>query len=211
MDEKMIGPAKILTVKDFYESKFKQKGSIFIGQVYPVVQEKQAEEILESVRKKYHDATHHCYAYRVYAKEEKYSDDGEPSGTAGVRILNAIHHFDLYNVLVISIRYFGGVKLGVGPLGKAYYQSALQTLEQAKKIEKFMQNKLKIIFDYSLSGKVHNLLNLHNAKIMQTLFEDKPAILFLIEPGRQGQFAKAVKELSKGSACLEVLEERLLF
>ncbi len=211
MNEKMIEPAKILTVKEFYESKFKQKGSIFIGQVYPVVQEKQAEEILASVRKKYHDATHHCYAYRVYAKEEKYSDDGEPSGTAGVRILNAIHHLDLYNVLVISIRYFGGVKLGVGPLGKAYYHSALQTLEQAKKIEKFLKNKLKIIFDYSLSGKIHNLLNLHNAKIMQTMFKDKPAILFLIEPERQRHFANAVKELSKGSARLEVLEEHLLF
>ena len=136
MDKKMIEPAKILTVKEFYESKFKQKGSIFVGQAYPAGQEKQAEEILELVRKKYHDATHHCYAYRVYAKEEKYSDDGEPSGTAGVRILNAIHHLDLYNVLVISIRYFGGVKLGVGPLGKAYYQSALQTLEQAKKNRK---------------------------------------------------------------------------
>jgi len=210
MDEKMIEPAKIFTVEEFSESKFKQKGSIFIGQVYPVVQEKQAEEILVEVRKKYHDATHHCYAYRVYAKEEKYSDDGEPSGTAGVRILNAIHHLALYNVLVISIRYFGGVKLGVGPLGKAYYQSALQTLEKAKKIEKFLQNKLKIIFDYSLSGKVHNLLNLHNAKIMQTMFKDKPAIIFLIEPERQGHFANAVKELSKGSARLEVLAEHLL-
>ena len=207
----MIEPSKILTIKEFYESKFKQKGSIFIGQVYPVVQEKQAEEILASVRKKYHDATHHCYAYRVYAKEEKYSDDGEPTGTAGVRILNAIHHLDLYNVLAISIRYFGGVKLGVGLLGKAYYHSALQTLEQAKKIEKFLKNKLKIIFDYSLSGKIHNLLNLHNAKIIQTRFEDKPAILFLIEPKRQGHFASAVKELSKGSTRLEVLEEHLLF
>ncbi len=206
----MIEPAKILTVKEFYESKFKQKGSIFIGQVYPVVQEKQAEEILASVRKKYHDASHHCYAYRIYAKEEKYSDDGEPSGSAGVRILNAIHHLDLYSLLLISIRYFGGVKLGVGPLGKAYYHSALQTLEQAKKIEKFLQNKLKIIFDHSLSGKVHNLLNLHNAKIIQTLFKDKPAILFLIEPERQGHFAKGLTELSKGSARLEVLEEHLL-
>jgi len=210
MNEKMIEPAKILTVKEFYESKFKQKGSIFVGQAYPAVQEKQAEEILELVRKKYHDATHHCYAYRVYTKEEKYSDDGEPSGTAGVRILNAIHHLDLYNVLVISIRYFGGVKLGVGPLGKAYYQSALQTLEHANKIEKFLQNKLKIIFDYGLLGKVHNLLNLHNAKIIQTRFEDMPAIIFLIEPERQGHFASAVKELSKGSARLEVLEEHLL-
>lgn len=206
----MTEPGKILTIKELCESKFKQKGSIFIGQVYPVVQEKQVEEILASVRKKYHDASHHCYAYRIYIKTEKYSDDGEPSGSAGIRILNAIHHLDLFNVLVISIRYFGGVKLGVGPLGKAYYYSALQTLEKATVIEKILQNKLKIIFDYSLSGKIHNLLNLHNAKIIQTMFEDKPAILFLIEPDRQGHFANVVKELSKGSARLEILEEHLL-
>lgn len=206
----MTEQSKILSIKEFYESKFKQKGSIFIGQAYPVLLEEQAEEILVSVRKKYHDATHHCYAYRVYEKTEKYSDDGEPSGTAGIRILNAIHHLDLYNVLFISIRYFGGVKLGVGPLGKAYYSSALQTLEKAKKIKRVLQNKLKIFFDYSLTGKVNNLLNLYNAKIIQTMFDGMPAILFLIESERQKYFADAVKELSKGSARLEVVEEHLL-
>ena len=95
---------KIKSITKFTETKFKEKGSQFIGQAYPVQKEEEAQELLESIRKKYYDATHHCYCYNIFESVNKYSDDGEPSGTAGIRILNAINHFELTNILVVSIR-----------------------------------------------------------------------------------------------------------
>lgn len=127
---------QIQTIEQQHETKFKEKGSLFIGQVYPVNSVEEAEEFLTSVRKKFYDATHHCYAYRIMENDSKYSDDGEPNGTAGIRIANAINHFELTNLLVISIRYYGGTKLGVGPLGKAYYQSAYDTLSEMEIVTK---------------------------------------------------------------------------
>ncbi|MDZ7765436.1 MAG: YigZ family protein [Melioribacteraceae bacterium] len=105
---------------------------MFIGYAAPCKNDEEAEQILEGKKKQYYDATHNCYAYKILPESIKYLDDGEPSGTAGIRILNAIQHFDLTNLIVISTRYFGGTKLGVGPLGKAYYNSALLYTQRCK-------------------------------------------------------------------------------
>lgn len=129
-------PEKILTVDNFAEVTYKEKSSVFIGQVCHCEIENEAANILKSIKKKYYDATHHCYAYKLITEQFKYSDDGEPNGTAGIRILNAIEHFNLINVIVVITRYYGGTKLGVGPLGKAYYTSAHDVLEEAKKVGK---------------------------------------------------------------------------
>ncbi|MEO8398771.1 MAG: YigZ family protein [Ignavibacteriaceae bacterium] len=140
----MIYKEQITTVTDFHSSKSKEKNSIFIGQVFPLESEIEFHKILEEVKRDLYDASHHCYAYRLKNDLFKYSDDGEPSGSAGVRILNAIEHFDLKDVLVIVNRYFGGTKLGIGPLGKAYFDSAFQVLNQAKKITKHAFLKIKL-------------------------------------------------------------------
>ncbi|MBI5727800.1 MAG: YigZ family protein, partial [Ignavibacteriales bacterium] len=109
------------TISEKAEFRLKEKGSLFTGIAFPVRNVQECDEILAQHRKDFYDATHVCYAYRIINGPVKYSDDGEPAGTAGVRLLNAIEHFNYYNILVLSIRYFGGTKLGVGPLGKAYY------------------------------------------------------------------------------------------
>ncbi len=171
----------VKTIKSFAESKYKEKGSVFIAQVYPVTTQAQAENILNSVRKKYYDATHHCFAYKLFNGHVKYSDDGEPAGTAGIRILNAIEHFDLQNVLIIVIRYFGGTKLGVGPLGKAYYTSALNALEISETVEKKIYFKIKIFYDYDFTNKVHHILSKHSAKGIVNGFDNKPFIECMIE------------------------------
>jgi len=120
----------IKQVATFSEKIYKELGSEFIAQLYPINSSEEAEEILRKIRKQWYDATHHCWGY-ILGEEKKSSDDGEPKGTAGIRIINAFQHEGVSNTLGVVIRYFGGKKLGVGPLGKAYYQSMLDVLEIA--------------------------------------------------------------------------------
>ncbi|MGE5430882.1 MAG: IMPACT family protein [Syntrophomonadaceae bacterium] len=175
-------PEEFLTIKEFSESKFKEKGSLFIGQCYPAGSEDEAMAHLEATRKKYYDATHHCYAYSLANSETKYSDAGEPTGTAGIRILNAIQHFSLNNLIVVSIRYFGGTKLGVGPLGKAYYNSAFTALENAQVIKKTCYKKILITSDFQLISHVHHALSKVTSKILNTYYEDKVSLECLVTP-----------------------------
>src|ERR1035437_8880518 len=119
----------IRSIEGFTEAGIKEKGSAFTGQAYFMSDSDECVKKLNKIIKQFYDATHHCYCYKLNSGEAKYSDNGEPSGTAGIRILNAIEHFDLTDILVVVIRYFGGTKLGVGPLGKAYYESALNVLK----------------------------------------------------------------------------------
>ena len=200
---------KIKSITSFTESKFKEKGSQFIGQAYPVQTESEAQEILDTVRKKYYDATHHCYCYDIQDGTNKYSDDGEPSGTAGIRILNAINHFELTNLLVISIRYYGGTKLGVGPLGKAYYRSAFDTLEAAPKIEKLKHAKVKVTFDYDMTSQIHHAVSLSDAVNIKNIFEEKPAIECCILANQLQKFEATVAELSNAKATVRVIDNSL--
>ncbi|MFI5238058.1 MAG: YigZ family protein, partial [Ignavibacteriales bacterium] len=99
-------PEKIRTIDNFKELTFKEKKSAFIAQVYSVNSVKAADEFLSETKKKYYDASHHCFAYKLIDATIRYSDSGEPSGTAGVRILSAIDHFNLSNQLVVVTRYY---------------------------------------------------------------------------------------------------------
>ena len=168
---------KIVTLKTKNESKYKEKGSVFIGLCFPISNAEEAEQLLSEIRKKYYDATHHCFAYKLIDNVEKYSDDGEPTGTAGIRILNAISHFEITNVLVVVVRYFGGVKLGVGPLGKAYYTAAVQCLENTEKIELSKYKEVTIKFNYEDSGKVHHILNQFESKELRNGYEHNRAVI----------------------------------
>ncbi|MGE5410508.1 MAG: IMPACT family protein [Clostridiales bacterium] len=181
------------TVEAFSETKFKEKGSVFIGQVFPALNEEQALEILEQARKKFYDATHHCYAY-CFSDIVKYSDDGEPSGTAGLRIYNAIQHFQLNNVILIVIRYFGGTKLGVGPLGKAYYNSAFQTIESAKILTKKSYLKFTIEFDFNQTSQIHYILSKLGARILKTDYENHIVITFLLRPSDKDKMEAFLEE-----------------
>ncbi|MDZ7795955.1 MAG: YigZ family protein [Candidatus Marinimicrobia bacterium] len=128
---------KFRTISRTSESKINIKGSKFLGFAYPLENEEEVNTILASLRKKYYDATHHCYAWQVgYGKDMRfrYHDDGEPSGTAGKPIYMAVTHRELTNILVVSVRYFGGTKLGTGGLARAYGQSASLALDKAKTI-----------------------------------------------------------------------------
>ncbi len=200
----------IKTIEKFSEFKLKEKGSVFIAQVYHVEDEEEVQRELEKVRKKYYDATHHCYAFQLLNGTEKYSDDGEPAGTAGIRILSAIKHFEAVNILLIVIRYFGGTKLGVGPLGKAYYNSAFELLQNSQIVEKKNYVKLKIFFEYELTNKVHFALSKFKAKKIKNKYEKTPVIVCYIEADKTESFIKHLIETTGNKVEVQTSEQTFL-
>jgi len=189
------------TIDGFRESRFKEKGSLFISQAYPVTTDEEALAILKDIKKKFYDATHHCSGWRLL-NNFKYSDDGEPNGTAGIRILNAIDHFNLTNVMVVVIRYFGGVKLGVGPLGKAYYYGTELVLQDTVKIEKLYYEELTIAFAYDFVSSIHQMLEKSEAKITNSEFDTGVKMTFLLRPKYLEQLEAKIIPLTKGSAVI---------
>jgi len=201
---------KIKTIIAKYEYQFKEKGSLFIGYLFPIQNHEEVESILAAVRKKHYDATHNCYAYKFIDEESfKYSDDGEPNGTAGIRILNAIKHFDLSNVLIISTRYFGGTKLGVGPLGKAYYNSAIGAIENADIVVKENYSKVLIDFGYDYISDVHHYINTFKAQNINNLFNKNPQIECLIKPEFLEKLTENLSAVSNGKIEIKIFEENI--
>ena len=198
----MTEKEEIFTIKAFSESKFKEKGSQFIGQAYPLESADGFNKIHSDVKKKFYDASHHCYAYRLVDGLFKYSDAGEPNGTAGIRILNAIDHNELTNVLVIVIRYFGGTKLGVGPLGKAYYNSAETAIQSAGKIKKTALQKVYIKAGFTLSSLIHKTIADFEMKIIDTRFTEDASFTCLVKPRLIGNLKDYLKEKSSGSVVV---------
>src|SRR5690606_22589178 len=134
--------------------------------------ENEAKQKLSFLWEKYPDATHICYAYRLGADGETYrvNDDGEPSGSAGLPIYNQIVSKEITHVLVASVRYYGGTKLGVSGLIKAYKLSAQMVLEEAEIIEKFLMKKISFEFDYEDQGNVMRVFDRFNVEIVSTEF-----------------------------------------
>lgn len=194
----MTLPEQITTVKQFHQSILKEKSSEFITQVYPVERTEECDSVLNSVRKKYFDATHHCYAFRILNDVQKYSDDGEPSGTAGIRILNAIDHFQLNNLLVIVIRYFGGTKLGVGPLGKAYYSSAFNAIDESEKVAKILMERLIIKTDFTLISQLYRIVSNYKGTIENTLYGEELSCQIIIPPKNSNLLKNDLLSISDG-------------
>jgi uncharacterized YigZ family protein len=141
--------------------------SKFIADVFPISDESQVEKHLRIVESKYVGATHHCYAYVAGYESPviRYSDNGEPSGTAGVKILSAIQAKNLFDVLVIVTRYFGGVKLGAAGLGRAYFESAQEALDRAKIIKKAIKTEMLITYTFEETSAIMNIVNKNDLKI----------------------------------------------
>lgn len=133
------------------EGLFKDNGSRFIALAWPVESEAEVKEIVAALRKKYYDARHHCYAYRIGCKGDVWraSDDGEPSGSAGRPILGQIDSLGLSDVLVVVVRYFGGIKLGIPGLIRAYKTSTADALSNAAVVEKVAGRTLRLSFSYA--------------------------------------------------------------
>ena len=143
---------EFITIENNVISEFTEKKSKFIGNLFYVESIKEAEEIIKKTKKKYFDAKYNCIAYRVIEEGkiiERFSDDGEPSGTAGLPMLNILQKNNLVNVLIIVTRYFGGILLGTGGLVRAYQNSLMLSIEKSKKLIKCLGEYLEVTMDYS--------------------------------------------------------------
>ena len=154
-------------IKDAYKSiaarsegLFKDNGSRFIAFAFPVETPDQVKEIVDSLKKEYHDARHHCYAYRLGYQGDVFraNDDGEPSGSAGRPILGQIDSLGLSDILVVVVRYFGGIKLGIPGLIRAYKTSTADALAAATVIEKVAGKNFRLDFDYMSMNAVMKVL-----------------------------------------------------
>ena len=154
---------------------FKEKSSKFLGYAFPVTSEEEIKAHLEEVKKAHFSARHWCYAWQLgYGTNQRYraNDDGEPNNTAGIPIYGQIQSFELTNILVIVVRYFGGIKLGVGGLVQAYKTTAQLTLQEAEIEEKLITEELRICFDYPLMNKVMRVVKEQNLNITQQLLTE---------------------------------------
>jgi len=161
------------TIHNSSEGLYKEKGSKFIALAFPVMSESEVKEKLEEVRKSYHNARHHCYAYVLGFDKSahRYNDDGEPSGTAGRPIFGQLQSKDLTNVLVIVIRYFGGVKLGVSGLIAAYKTATQDALDNAKILSLTINDVYVLTYEYPLMNDVMRVIKEEDLKIVDQDFQ----------------------------------------
>jgi putative IMPACT (imprinted ancient) family translation regulator len=173
-------PEQIKTLTADSEFSLKEKGSEFNSFSRAITHQQEAVDFLSALRKKYFDASHHCYSWRLAGGAEKYSDDGEPNGTAGIRIQNAQNHFKLTNLITVVVRYFGGVKLGVGPLGKRYYETAYQNLARAKITEKTLFREITISYAFDQIKNLHYLISKYRIIQKEIIFDPDPVFKGII-------------------------------
>jgi len=152
---------------------YKEKNSKFFGYAFPVQSEAEVKPIIDSLRKQHPHAVHYCYAYQIGTEKIVYraNDDGEPSNSAGMPIYGQIQSFGVTNILIVVVRIFGGVKLGVGGLISAYKFAAQMTLETAKIIEKTIDIHFLISFDYKNINKVMRVIKEKNVEIVAQKME----------------------------------------
>lgn len=189
----------------------KVEGSRFIADAMPAVTEEEAKARLEQVRKQYFDATHHCYAYVIGGEKRtvRYSDDGEPSGTAGVKIHSAIEAKDLADILVVVTRYFGGTKLGVGGLGRAYFDAAVQVLDSAPVIRKAIVQELRVSFPFDATNPVMNIISHQHLTIAATEYTAESTIITLrLLPSAVDGVQKDLINATRGAVSLQLGERR---
>tara|TARA_R110002049_G_scaffold30496_8_gene104459 strand:+ start:7346 stop:7966 length:621 start_codon:yes stop_codon:yes gene_type:complete len=160
-------------VKPSKEVLFKEKGSKFFGLAFPVEDEEAVKECLENIKKEHYNARHWCYAWQLGKDYSSYrvNDDGEPSNSAGMPIYGQLQSFDVTNVLVVVVRYFGGTKLGVGGLIQAYKTAAQMTLETSKIVERTIDENFVLRFDYPEMNVVMRIIKEEDLSITDQKME----------------------------------------
>ena len=185
------------TIATVSEGIYKEKGSKFLAFAVPVENEAEVKEKVAFYKKQYHDARHHCYAYILGYNKDAYrqNDDGEPSGTAGRPIHGQLLSKDVTNVLLVVVRYFGGIKLGVSGLITAYKTAAKDALENAQSIEKIVQEPYKISFDYQYLNSVMQILKDESVQILSQGYENNCVVNFKVRKRDADRFITMLKKI----------------
>ena len=173
---------KYKEVKNHSTGIYKEKGSKFIAYSYPVYSEEEVKEKLDEVRKLEHSARHHCYAYILNPDKsaQRANDDGEPSSTAGKPILGQILSNDLTNILIVVVRYFGGVKLGVPGLIRSYKTAAAEAILEATIITKTIKEQYEVSFKYPQMNDVMRLIKEYDLEVVNTDFQIDCKLIFAV-------------------------------
>ncbi len=188
------------------EGLYKDKGSKFIAYAFPVESEEATKEILVRLKKEHHSARHHCYAWRIGVAEPAFraNDDGEPSSTAGKPILGQLLSFDVTNILVVVVRYFGGTLLGTSGLINAYRSAAADALNNADLITKILEDYFVLKFTYTEMNDVMQLVKQENLNVVNTQFELDCRLEFSVRKSE----AERIKSLFLQQHGVEVTESR---
>lgn len=188
-----------------------EKKSRFIAHVQATCTEEAAAAFIEAEKKRYWDARHHCYAYIIGEQGEtvRYSDDGEPSGTAGRPILEVLTGSGIRNLTLVVTRYFGGTLLGTGGLVRAYSAAVQEGLKNSRIITKCLGTRLGIGTDYNGIGKLQYLFGQKQIPMMDTEYTEKVRFVVLVPVSRVQEITKAVTEATSGQAVIE--EEGTLY
>ena len=193
------------TVKKYARETIIEKKSRFIATVYPVTDEENAIDKLNSVKKEYPDATHNVYAYVIDKTNTfRYSDDGEPSGTAGMPVLDVIRKEGIVDVLVVVTRYFGGTLLGTGGLVHAYGSSAKEGLYAADIVTRTLCNKVHIKTDYGYSGKIIHEIEQSSYILQDTVYSDSVTFVVLSKIADTEKLVRDFTNLTNGTAEINV-------
>ena len=185
------------------------KKSRFIATVEPAQTEEEALAIIEDVKKKYWDARHNCYAYVIGNTNPimRFSDDGEPSQTAGKPMLDVLLSKELYNLVVVVTRYFGGTLLGTGGLVKSYQSATIEGLNNSKIITKEPGIRVKLTTDYTYVGKIQHLIGQASIPVINSEFTDIVTINLIIGQDKIEDFIDKVTDLTSGHANIDKIKE----
>jgi len=195
-----------LTVSEPASARITRKKSRFIGLLYPASRKEETEALLAQVKRRYHDATHHCSAYRLLEDTGPagHADDaGEPAGSAGTPILQQLEAAGLVNVLAVVVRYFGGAKLGVGGLIRAYADATKAAIAAATLVEKKHRTRLSIRFAPELNSRVMSLLHRHPIEIEQVSYNQEARVLVTVPPSLSARFTRELQEATGARAHIE--------
>lgn len=201
------------TIEKEVSAEIVEKKSKFIGKLFYIENAQEADSKIEEIRKKYHDARHHCFAYRVIEDNrvtERASDDGEPSGTAGAPMLQLLNKNELVNVLMVVTRYFGGILLGTGGLVRAYSQATMEAMQKASLISLEKGEVIKLPVSYQNLAYLQYYCRKSDISILQTNFDKEPYSILEIAIDKKGKFLHEMEEKQFNIQKMEVLQEKYI-
>lgn len=197
------------TIRAHARSQIKVKSSKFIANVHPISSVEQAKSVLDAIRKEFHDARHHCFAFKIGIGDQaitRASDDGEPSGTAGAPILQVIEGKNFTNLLVVVTRYFGGTKLGIGGLARAYSEATKEVLESVKSKILLDSARCVIKANFADQSLVMRILNQFQARNISQEFFEIVVIACEIDKLQWTEFVKELRSASNGKIFPKLVE-----
>ncbi|MGX6978306.1 YigZ family protein [Vagococcus elongatus] len=199
-----------ITIKENGVHELEIKKSRFITKLVRIQSEKEAKEIIQATRKEHWKANHNCIAYVLgqHHDIQRSSDDGEPSGTAGVPMLEVLKKRNVINTLAIVTRYFGGIKLGAGGLIRAYSSAVAEGLDTVGLVKGTLQQELFITVDYASHNVLEHFLRQENFSIAETNFTDKVTVTLMIDEKMVAEFEKQLTNLLSGQLQVELGEKK---